>query len=257
MGKSYPTPPDPCRTASTQYDFARKAMEDSARLNAVNQYAPWGSTTYQYGPNGVPVAQNIRLGDAEQRYYDTTGNVRNVMGSAALRLGEHLPSGPLTMPETFGPNSVANALYQRQLALLQPQFADAYNQSVVTLGQRGIPIGSDVWNREMNRIGTQQTGALGQVANDAILAAGRETDRELQNRIALRNEPINEMAALLRATPGSPTPQFLGQTDYRLAAPDYAGQVANNYGTQVGATKATNDGLLSLGKLALGLFGLG
>ncbi|MFO1183613.1 MAG: hypothetical protein U1E56_02345 [Bauldia sp.] len=248
MGKSYPTPPDPYRTASAQYDFARKAMEDSARLNAVNQYAPWGSTTYEYGANGVPTAQHINLGDREQQFFNTSGDVRNALGSAALGLTNYLPSGPLQRPDTYGPNSVASALYQRQLALLQPQFDEASNRAIVNLAERGIPIGSDVWNREQNRLDTQRTNALGQVANDSVLAAGRETDRQLQNEIAMRMEPFNELSALLRGAPASPTPQFLGQTDYRIAAPDYANLVENNYNQGVAATRATNDGLFGLAR---------
>lgn len=52
-GGGGPRPPDPVRTARDQYDWNRQAALDSARLNQVNQWTPFGGT-YWTGEIGSP-----------------------------------------------------------------------------------------------------------------------------------------------------------------------------------------------------------
>ena len=51
MGKSTPKPPDPYQTAAAQSGANKEAIQESAKVSAVDQFAPWGSdwaTTNQY-----------------------------------------------------------------------------------------------------------------------------------------------------------------------------------------------------------------
>lgn len=74
MGKSvnYPTPPDPYRTAEAQGDINRETAVDQTRLNAMNQYTPFGTLTYTER-QGTPTqefddsAYDIALSDWEKR----------------------------------------------------------------------------------------------------------------------------------------------------------------------------------------------
>jgi hypothetical protein len=59
MGKSAPAAPDPYATSDAQAAANLKAIKDSARINALDQFAPWGSTTYARDNEGVPTAQRI------------------------------------------------------------------------------------------------------------------------------------------------------------------------------------------------------
>ena len=52
-GGGGPSPPDPVRTAQAQYDWNRQAALDSARLNQINQWTPFGGT-YWTGEIGSP-----------------------------------------------------------------------------------------------------------------------------------------------------------------------------------------------------------
>lgn len=74
MGKSvdYPEPPNPYQTAQVQGEINRDAAIDQTRLNAMDQYTPFGSLTYQEQP-GATVRQfdqeayDIALADWKNR----------------------------------------------------------------------------------------------------------------------------------------------------------------------------------------------
>lgn len=74
MGKSvdYPTPPDPYKTAEIQGDINRDTAVDQTRLNAMDQYTPYGTLTYQETPGATTrkfdqSAYDIALADWERR----------------------------------------------------------------------------------------------------------------------------------------------------------------------------------------------
>ncbi len=260
MGKSAPASPNPYTTANAQTAANKDSAIDSARLNAVQQYAPWGNTTYDYykqGPyEGAPKSQTITLGPSEQQFYNTSGQIRNSLASSAQGILGQLPTsawnpsslpynpaglsysgsvdptklgampsvggsmidlsklgampnagqsqidisklGPMMTPDQFSADAdrVQQALYDRRMNLIQPELQQQRNASDVTLMNRGIPINSEVYNNEMNRVGTNEAEQAQAAANEAIAGRGAEQSRLYGMQITGRQTGLAEQQAM-------------------------------------------------------------
>lgn len=243
MGKDAPKQPDPAKTAAAQEMYGEKAIDYSAKKNAIDLTSPWGSTTYTKDAQGNPTGQVLTLSPAEQSYYDSISGVRD-------DLAKNLPTGPFVAPDSSSGDAVQKALYDRQMALITPSLDQADKESNVNLGDRGIPVGSEIWNDENNRLATNRTNAETAAAQQAVLAGGQEQDRQLQDALTLYNEPYQALGQVTGATPTQP-PQFASQPAYSLAPPDYAGQVNSNYQSAVQQYNQQQQSIWG------GLFGLG
>lgn len=162
------------------------------------------------------------------------------------------------MPDMARSDQVEKALYDRQMGLLRPQLDQAHNQSMVTLGERGIPIGSEIWNNENNRLDQQRSNAEESIAQDAVLAGGNEQNRLLANALTVRAQPFNEMSAFLQGSPALSTPGFQPSPTYQQAAPNISGLINDNYNQKLSAYNQQQSGMMNglfgLGSAALGLF---
>ena len=87
MGKKKgPSPPDPVKTAQAQYEYNRKAAEDSARFNQINQCHAVGQYGYWSGEIGSPdrtqhtdynpTLQRILFGDTYHPHFGGGGGGR-------------------------------------------------------------------------------------------------------------------------------------------------------------------------------------
>lgn len=253
MGKpSAPTAPNPYKTADAQMAANLKAIQESAKLSAVDQYAPWGSTTYQRDPKtGAPTSQTINLSPTEQANYDATAGLRNTLAGRAQTLAGQLPTTAYQGPDSGSADAVARALYDRKVALLQPDLDRAQNEQKVTLAERGIPIGSEIYTNEANRLDAARANALTGAAQDAVLAAGQEQSRMQADQLAARGTNYNEIAALLSGASGGQLPAFQNTPAYQAAAPDISGLVTNAYNQQMNQYNSQRGSMLN------GLFGLG
>lgn len=246
------SPPDPYKTAAAQTGANKEAIDESAKVNAVDQSAPWGSTTFTRDANGVPTKQTIALGPAEQQFYNTSNVIKNSLAGKAQGYLDYLPTDKFTGPGDTAGDAVANALYQRKLKMVQPQLDQADNALKVQLSDRGIPIGSEVYNNEMNRLGQAKSDTLASLSQDATLAGGQEYDRQLADMLTLRNQPFNEVSAFIQGTPAMPTPQFQSTPSYQMQAPDIAGLINNQYNQQQAQNASLSNGLFGLGSAAIG-----
>lgn len=95
MGKSAPKAPDPYATAAAQTQANTAATRESAKLNAVDQYGPYGSTTYQRAADGVPVSQTVSLAPGVQGAFDNQVAIANQLTGKAGQLVNQIPTGPM------------------------------------------------------------------------------------------------------------------------------------------------------------------
>lgn len=255
MGKSSkaPSPPPPAQTAAAQAGANKDAIRESAKVNAVAQYGPTGSVTYDRDGNGVPTAQRVNLSDNQQGIFDTQERITQSVSNTAESLAGSLPTAPLDTSSVDG-SQVAQALYDRKMDLIRPEMEDARNKADISLVERGIPVGSEIYNDEMGRLDRAESQTLESLSNDAVLAGTSEEQRQLGNMYQARNQQFNEISAALGAgTPfASPQPQALPQ--YQVAAPDVAGLTANYYNQQnanyQNQRNSVNQGLFGLASLA-------
>ncbi|WP_448206493.1 hypothetical protein [Azospirillum sp. sgz302134] len=71
MGKSSPStppPPDPVATANAQLAMNKETAQETARLNRVNQYTPWGSTEWTQVAGSPAVTKRLWVDAAGNRY---------------------------------------------------------------------------------------------------------------------------------------------------------------------------------------------
>lgn len=229
MGKdapSQPEAPDPYKTAEAQYTFNKKAFEDVLRQGTLDQNAPTGSVTYTRDANGNPTGVNTNLSPGLQGAFDTT------LGAANSQLGM-LPTG------AFNPNVDGSAIrdaYVRQgLSNVEDLWGRQDNARNVTYSERGIPLGSEIFNDSEREVGKNRNDYLSQLSNQAYQAGTQEEQRQYQNALTEYGLPatmagnyLNIGSGLLGMAPGAnPLPI------QNLQPGDYAGTANRNYAADV------------------------
>lgn len=275
-----PPAPDPAATAAAQGAMNKETALTQARLNMFDQYSPYGSTTYSEIPDsevdGVPrYEQRINLSPEQQERFDIEQGLSVDMGRLAQgQIGriennisdpfsyEGLPEAP-TMDDGYR-TRVEDALFQR----INPQLEQDRERLETQLINSGFSRGTEAYNEQMDQFNRQLNDARLAVAsqggNEMSRIFGLESaarDRGIQEQLALRNQPINELAGLLGTGPGVQMPQFTSNPQTAIAAPDYQGAVGmkyagdmNAYNSQMQSRNATMGGLFGLGGAGLGGF---
>ena len=252
MCGSSPKPPDPIATAQAQATYNTEAAKDAATLNAINQYGPFGSTTYDFRTEGefagTPGSQTVTLSPQVQDWLNSQfGASTSLQNAAQTQLG-YLPQDRFQLPtspgardiavQSFGEGALdysnfadplADPLYQSQRQNLadtpstqdiaatfydqaksrfQPDLDDARKQKEIELARRGIPIGSEIYNDEMNRLDRNQNNLYSDAARQAELAAGQEQSRQFGQNLSTAQYGAGEDARLAGADLSNR--QFLG-----------------------------------------------
>lgn len=250
MSKSAPKAPDAGAVAAAQGAANKEAIQESAKVNAINMFAPWGSTTYDKDEDGLPTAQRIELGGNEQEFYDTSGQIRNALAGRAGGMVDYLPTEKFQLSDVPSGDAVGQTLYDRRLGMVAPQLKERRDAANLQLMERGIPINSEIYNAEMGRLDRGEDATYTALAQDAQLATAGEEDRLLSRALTERSLPFNEVSAFLQGAPAVPTPSFASTPAYQIQPPDIQGQTNAAYGQQMQAYNARQ------GQISQGLFGL-
>lgn len=189
---------------------------------------------------------------------------------------------------------VEDAVYNRQMRLMRPDLDQQQRSLEDRLAQTGNPLGSEAYNTEMSRFQRNRDESLQNLSDRAVLAGADEQNRlfntanqlktqqtadalrpyETANKLRsdqisegqlLRNQQINELAAMLQGREAITLPVGAQYNQAALRAPDIAGMTnqayqANlaNYNAQYQANQsaqnASNQGMFSIGS---GLANLG
>lgn len=267
MCGSAPKPPDPYKTASSQYEFNKKAAEDYMRMGAIDQSGPFGSTTYQRNEQGLPTSQTVNLSPQVQQWLDSQfGSSQALQEATQRQLGYlpddkfQLPGGPnaqgyaegvfgaeMFRPGNFDTSGIAQTSYDQAKSLFEPDIQNARKQQEIMLKRRGINPGDEIFNDETDRLDRQANNAYSGAARQAQLDAGNEQSRRinstlsglnygnntyqtnLSNQLLERNQPFAEASALMGTTPQFQTPSFTNTPTQAIGSPDYQGQVNANY----------------------------
>lgn len=274
MGKSKaPAAPDPYATAQAQGTMNRETAQAQAGLNMVNQYTPSGILEYQQvgqWSDGTPrYSATQALAPSEQRQLDLSNQAQELYGQAGVSQLERL-QGTMSTPfnpslsggvgdysamfsrygdPNIGRDQVENALMSR----MQPQMDRDRAALETRLANQGIGYGSEAYsgamddfNRGVNdarlgaitQAGQEQSRLAGLAQNDAgFQNAYRQ--QSLQEQLALRNQPLNELAALLSGSQVQ-MPQFTNTPQTSVQGTDLSGNVYAGYQGQVGAANAKN-----------------
>lgn len=259
MGKpKAPTPPDPYETAGAQTGTNISTAIANTITGNMNQNTPYGSLSYdQTGtfdwtdPNSGKVynlptfTATQTLSPEQQAILDQTNaanlNLSTLANDQSAFLGKYLGQ-----PVNLTPENVA--------AYTSDHFSDNFNRQwdqnlsslETALANKGVGIGSSAYDREMTNFQESRANAFDDLQ-------GNNYDRAVNAILTERNQPINEITALLSGSQVA-QPQYAPANTGQIATTDIAGLINQNYNQRLSAWQqdaANRGGLLG------GLFQLG
>jgi hypothetical protein len=264
-----PPAPDPFATAQAQGQMNKETAIAQTHLNMVNQRTPQGSLTYNRvgtwgdagGGGGAPMGNGgiinpttqqaftnaggvlpnggvgdmpryeavVELSPEQQELYrlntETQRNIGQIGVDQSKRIG-----GALSAPVNLNNEATEARLMELGRKRLDPMFEQRRATLETKLYNQGLQPGTEAWNRAMTEQGQQENDAYTQ-----LLLSGR--GQAVQEALTERNQPINEITALLRGS-GVQQPSFVGTPQSNVAPVDYTGLVSNNYNAQMAGYNA-------------------
>lgn len=254
-----PEAPDPYETASAQGGMNRDTAITQMQLNGVNQVNPWGSVNYQQtGQNSFTdsqgnvvstpqFTQTTTYSPEQQAIFDATqgaqGNLAQLAESQSGFLQDYMAK-----PFEFNNSDAEQWAYDLASPRLLQQQGQNEAQMRTVLANKGIREGSAAWNAEMGRMTNANTDQMNQLA-----LTGR--GQAFSEALARRNQPINEITALMSGSQVSNPAQMGGATPQAgVGGVDYTGLVNQKYQEDLAQSQAAMGGLFGLVSAGLGMF---
>lgn len=239
---SAPKAPDPAKTAAAQAQSNKETAIAQYGLNATNQVTPYGNLTYtQIGKweDGTPRYQaTTALSPEQQKLYQQQTQLGGKLNDLAIGQTDRL-SGVLSQPIDLSNEATEGRLMELGRKRLDPLMQQRKAATETDLINRGIRPGTEAYNRAMTSVGQQENDAYNQ-----LMLTGR--GQSVQEALAARNQPINEISALLSG--GQVTsPQFVNTPQPGVNGTDVAGIHNNAYQQEMAGYQSKMSGLLGLG----------
>ena len=257
-----------------QGQFVQGAVPEGGTAAAFTQETPFQSDLRSLQENlGIGLATEAGQ-QFDQLAAQTPFDFTQGLPEFQFQDATNLPELPTDFEDTR--RQVTKSVFDRQLGLLQPEFTRQREDLAQNLANRGIPIGSEAYNQATNRLDTQQSEQTQRLAQAADVAGGAEASRtfgmtlqarnqaiadqlrandlsnmarqaQLNERIGLRGQQFNELAALLGG------PQIVQPTFF---APSAVNTLGANQLAMSGANNAFNQGMANYSSGLGGLFDL-
>jgi hypothetical protein len=208
MGKggSAPPPPDYAGAAKATAAGDLDAARTAAAANRVNQITPYGNLTYSMNPNDQDQWGNA-MWTATQTLSPDQQKLLDYQNQTSIGLGELTGKGlgyvEQMIQDPFSTKNLANlgfdpgqSYQDAYMQRLQPQIDQSREALSVDLANRGIPVGSEAWNRaQMTQSRKENDLLLG--ATTQGFGTGLSARQQGFNEAAYqRNEPINTLNAV-------------------------------------------------------------
>ena len=253
---SPPPPPDPKATAAAQTGMNKDTAITTQLVNMIDQYTPQGSTTYtQDGFNSftdsdgktvnIPkFVSTVKYSPEQQALYDLTNKTSQNLGQIGVDQSAKI-GALLKEPININNEATEARLMDLGRKRLDPRFAENEEALRTRLVNSGIRQGTEAWDREFRNFNEGKNDAY----NELVL---RGRSQAVQEALTERNQPINEISALLSGSQVS-QPTFGNTPTAGVAGVDYTGAVQNKYNNdmnvynqKVGANNAMMGGLFGL-----------
>ncbi len=280
-GGKRPKTPDPKVVSDLQTQSNQQTAAYNAAMNRVDTYTPLGSSTFsQTGTDasGAPLyRQDVTLTPEAQANYEQQLRQNTDLGRVATQMlgqveGAYArPLDTSAAPQLFGADDLLSArqqaqdaIYNRQAAYLDPQWANRDTAFRSQMANQGIVEGSEAWRAALDDQNRARSFDYSQARNDAISGGAAETAmladlsrgnraQTLQELYAARAQPMNEFNSL-RSSSQVDMPQFDGAAQSNMANTDVAGNYWNAFDAQMAKYNAAQQGA---NNLMSGVFGLG
>lgn len=247
MGKSSPKPPSSKATAAASTSTNVGTAIANAHLGNVNQVTPDGSLNYsQTGTHSwrdpyTGKTYDIPQFTATQTLSPQQQAIKSQTDAAQLNIGElaNQQSGFLRdhMAQPFSLDNEATEARLMELgrSRLDPALDQRRQTLETNLANRGIQPGSTAYDRAIANLYQGENDAYNQ-----LLLTGRQ--QAVSERLAERNQPINEIAALLSGSQVS-NPNFVNTNQPTIPTTDVGGLINANYQQQLAAHQQQQQGL--------------
>lgn len=264
MGKSAPQPPDPKETGAAATGTNIGTAIANAMMGNVDQIGPDGTKTTEkigyyewYDPYtghkyDIPTfRETTTLSDAQQRIKDQQDAAQFNLSGLANQQSAFLKDY-MAQPVSLDNEATEARLFDLGRKRLDPMFAQRESDLRARLTNMGLRPGSEAWNREwMN-----ETQGRNDAYNELLL---RGRGQAVQERLTERNQPLNEIGALLSGSQVD-MPQFGAVDMPTIPTTDVGGLINENYNQRLGIWERQNamtqnilGGLFSLGGKLIGL----
>jgi hypothetical protein len=261
-----PTPPSPTQTAGAQTASNISTAIGQQQLNAIDQYGPTGSVTYENtgtydytDPTTGKVyklpklSQTTSLTPQQQAIFDAMQGAQTNLANTAETQSGRL-NDLLAEPFSLDNAATEGRLMELASARLTPQLDRRRAQQEASLAARGIRPGSTAYAEAMDELNRGENDAINQ-----LLLTGRQ--QAVNELLTERQVPLNEIIGLASGTQVQ-MPQFGSSTPQTgLAGTDVAGITQSNFANQMAQYQnsmnnwnSTVGGLFGLGSSALMAF---
>jgi hypothetical protein len=233
-GKAPPAPnaPDPMKTAQAQAGLNRETAAYEMSQNMISQYTPQGNLVYQMVDEGNPkkgippkFIATQTLSPKGQQAFDLEQDFDIGANKLAVDQVGRL-STLLSEPVSLDNDAVEGRLMELARKRLDPVLAERKAALETKLYNQGVRPGTEAWDREMRSVLQGENDAYNE-----LLLRGR--GQSIEEILAQRNQPINEITALMGAQQIA-RPSFVNTPQSNVASPDMMGLASNNYATQAG-----------------------
>ena len=258
-----PTPPDPAVTAAAQAKMNKETAVAQYGLAATNQNTPQGTLSYkQIGTwaDGTPRFESTQAySPGEQAIYDQNQQLRGNLGRIGVEQSSKVRELLGTPFQVDPGESIDGRLMEMGRQRLDPMIAQRSQALETDLINRGIRPGSNAYSRARGDFDKSRNDAYNQLMLSGRGQAMSEQQASIDRQLANRNQPLNEISALLSGSPvgqpnfrGTPTPG-VAPTDYLGAVGQNMAQQNANYQAQMSQKNAMMSGLFGLGKTMMGM----
>lgn len=223
-GPSAPPPaPNPQKTIEAQTESNKQTAITQQGLNATNQVTPYGKLEYTQGTpwaDGTPhYTATQTLSPEQQNLFNlstkTQGNLGQIGVDQSSKVGQILNT-------PFDLNSATNTQISDQATkLLDPIWKQRLNDQESTLMNRGLDPQSEAYGNAMRDFSDQRDRSY---TSAALAGRGQAT----QEALTQRNQPLNEIAALLSGSQVS-QPNFVNGPNTSVNGTDVAGITQAGY----------------------------
>lgn len=242
-----PEAPDPKETAAAQAQMNRETAVTQTGLNAQNQYTPQGSIEYSQNgtwEDGTPrFSATQKYTPAEQAIFELGQQTRTNIGNIGVEQSDRVRN-LLNDPVNLDNDAVEGRLMELGRKRLDPMFAEREGQTRTDLINRGFREGTPAFEAEMRRFSEGRNDAYNQ-----LMLQGR--GQSVQEILASRNQPINEITALMSGSQVS-QPSFINTPQSQVSGVDYAGMVNDNYQGELAAHNSMLGAFAGMGGAAMG-----
>lgn len=243
-------------------------ISQQMQFNRPDEVTPLGVKKFVQGPNGeqieVKTIGNVNPMDAlgwQGEQYRNTSYIDRGLQAIAGEGGANNQGQPGILPQLrgmlakpldysgFSPiptadqfsadrKRVEDSLYQRFADVNEPQFEHQQQQFREQMANRGIPVGSEQYNRQLEQLNRAQNDARQAARTQAIGMGGQEDQRLYENSFTsrgqqigeanqLRDRPLADMRGLLSMVNPLQMPQFNATAAINVPNADYAGLADN------------------------------